>query len=223
MQVSPVCHKYWDFTPTACALQQDRAPRWEARTLQLESALTTTRESPRAASKIRRSQLKKNNPNSIFKALLLQVVSLVAQTVKNPPAMWETWVWSLGWEDPLERKWQPTPVFLPGESHGQRSLVGYSPWDHKESDHDWWTFTYKGKLAGSRICSGVPLLRHLSPCFPLLTHGPYVQPLGSVVPSLAPIRQPLWSMALCLPRLSTLNLLYIKPPFWLCLCQIGLK
>ena len=32
------------------------------------------------------------------------------------------------------RKWQPTPVFLPGESHGQRSLVGYSPWGCKESD-----------------------------------------------------------------------------------------
>ena len=32
------------------------------------------------------------------------------------------------------RKWQPTPVFLPGEFHGQRSLVGYSPWGHKESD-----------------------------------------------------------------------------------------
>ena len=32
------------------------------------------------------------------------------------------------------RQWQPTPVFLPGKSHGQRSLVGYSPWDGKESD-----------------------------------------------------------------------------------------
>ena len=32
------------------------------------------------------------------------------------------------------RKWQPSPVFLPGKSHGQRSLVGYSLWDHKESD-----------------------------------------------------------------------------------------
>ena len=41
---------------------------------------------------------------------------------------------SLGWEDPWRRKWQPTPVFLLGESHGQRSLVGYSLWDHKESD-----------------------------------------------------------------------------------------
>ena len=35
---------------------------------------------------------------------------------------------------PWRRKWQPTPVLLPGESHGGRSLVGYSPWGHKESD-----------------------------------------------------------------------------------------
>jgi len=32
---------------------------------------------------------------------------------------------------PWRRAWQPTPVFLPGESHGQRSLVGYSPWDRR--------------------------------------------------------------------------------------------
>ena len=42
------------------------------------------------------------------------------------------WVQSLGWEDPLDRKWQPTPVFLPRELYGQRSLAGYSPWGHKE-------------------------------------------------------------------------------------------
>ena len=60
--------------------------------------------------------------------------SLVAQTVKNLPAVRETWVQSLGWEDPLDKEWQPTPVFLPGESHGQRSLAGYSPWSRKESD-----------------------------------------------------------------------------------------
>ena len=51
--------------------------------------------------------------------------------VKNPPANAgdiETQVRSLHQEDPLERReWQPTPVFLPGESHGQRSLVGHSP------------------------------------------------------------------------------------------------
>ena len=44
------------------------------------------------------------------------------------------WGQSLGWEDPLEEAWQPTPVFLPGESHEQRSLAGYSPWCHKESE-----------------------------------------------------------------------------------------
>ena len=58
----------------------------------------------------------------------------VAQMVKNLPAMQETQVQSLGWEDPLEKGWQPTPVFLPGESHGQRSLIGYSPWGREESD-----------------------------------------------------------------------------------------
>ena len=50
----------------------------------------------------------------------------------NPPAMQETQVWSLGREDPLEKEWQPTPVFLPGEFHGQKSQVGYSPWGCKE-------------------------------------------------------------------------------------------
>jgi len=35
---------------------------------------------------------------------------------------------------PWRRKWQPTPVFLPGKSHGWRSLAGYSPWGRKESD-----------------------------------------------------------------------------------------
>ena len=41
--------------------------------------------------------------------------------------MQETQVPSLGREDPLEKKWQPSPVFLPGKSHGQRNLVAYSP------------------------------------------------------------------------------------------------
>ena len=58
----------------------------------------------------------------------------MAPMVKNLPAMQETWVPSLGREDPERRKWQPTPVFLAGESQGQRSLVGYSPWGCKELD-----------------------------------------------------------------------------------------
>ena len=132
--------------------------------------------------------------------------SLVAQLIKNSPAVRDTWVWSLGWEDPLEkgkathnsllawripwtvssmglqrvrhnwatftlrhtrasqvapvvknptcqygkgkrcefhpwvrkiswsRKWQPTPIFLPGKFYGRRSLAGYSPWGFKELD-----------------------------------------------------------------------------------------
>ena len=54
--------------------------------------------------------------------------------VKRLPTMQETRNQSPGREDPWRRKCQPTPVFLPGESHGQRSLAGYSPWGSKESD-----------------------------------------------------------------------------------------
>ena len=52
----------------------------------------------------------------------------MAQIIKNLPASQETWVQSLGLE------WLPTPVFLPKEFHGQRSLMGYCPWDHRELD-----------------------------------------------------------------------------------------
>ena len=57
--------------------------------------------------------------------------SLIAQSIKNLPAMQETqvrnWVRTIPWR----RKWQPTPVLLPAESHGQRRLAGYSPWVRK--------------------------------------------------------------------------------------------
>ena len=49
--------------------------------------------------------------------------------------------------------WQPTPVFLPEESHGQRSLVGYSPWDHKESN-----MTEVNELAGPSMLLQMALL-----------------------------------------------------------------
>ena len=58
----------------------------------------------------------------------------MARMVKNLPAMQETWVRSLGQEDPWRRECLSTPVFLPGESSGLRSQAGYSPWGHKESD-----------------------------------------------------------------------------------------
>ena len=58
--------------------------------------------------------------------------SLVAQTVKRLSGRpgFEPWVGKIPWR----RKWQSTPVLLPGKSHGQRSLVGYSLWGRKESD-----------------------------------------------------------------------------------------
>ena len=62
--------------------------------------------------------------------------SQVAVVVKNSPAKagdrfgFGPWIWKIPWR----RKWQPTAVFLPGESHGQRSLAGYSPWGHTQSD-----------------------------------------------------------------------------------------
>ena len=60
--------------------------------------------------------------------------SLETQTAKDLPAVQETWVQSLSRGEPLGREWQPTPVSLPREFHGQRSLAGYSLWSHKESD-----------------------------------------------------------------------------------------
>ena len=56
---------------------------------------------------------------------------LEAQSVRNLSATQETWVQPLGRGDPLEKGMATTPVFLPGEFHGQRSLMGYSPWVKK--------------------------------------------------------------------------------------------
>ena len=71
---------------------------------------------------------------------LIAKIYLVAQMAKNLPAMQETqfnpWDRKILWR----REWLPTPVFLPGEFHEQRSLVGYSPWGPKDSDTtDWLT------------------------------------------------------------------------------------
>ena len=70
----------------------------------------------------------------IFKANHHQWTSLVAQIVKNLPAMQETQVQSWVRKTPWRRERQPTPVFLPGESYGQRSLAGCSLWGCKELD-----------------------------------------------------------------------------------------
>ena len=86
-----------------------------------------------------------------FVYILYPWASLVAQMVKNlpatQPAMQETWVQSLGQEDPPEKEMQPTPVFLPGKSHREGSLAGYSPWGHKRVRQDWSTDTFTLPLA----------------------------------------------------------------------------
>ena len=64
----------------------------------------------------------------------LTLASLVAQMVKELPAMQETWVLFLGGEDPWRREWLPTPYFLLGEFHEKRSLAGCGPQGHKELD-----------------------------------------------------------------------------------------
>ena len=77
-------------------------------------------------------------PREIFQewleALWSVFITLVAQTVRRLLAMrrpgFDPWIGKISWR----RAWQPTPVFLPRESHGQRSLVGYSPQGCKESD-----------------------------------------------------------------------------------------
>ena len=60
--------------------------------------------------------------------------SMVKNLAANACGVQDTWVKSLGKEDPLKKQWQLTPVFWPEESHGQRTLAGYSPWGCKELD-----------------------------------------------------------------------------------------
>ena len=65
--------------------------------------------------------LERSPGEGIGYSLQFSWASLVAQMAKNPPAMPEMQVQSLGREDPLEKEMQPTPGFLPGKSHGQRT------------------------------------------------------------------------------------------------------
>ena len=72
-----------------------------------------------------------------FSSYLLDIeksLRMVAQMVSSLPAVQETLVYSLGWEDPLEKEMTTHCSILAWRIHGQRSLVGYSPWGHKELD-----------------------------------------------------------------------------------------
>ena len=58
------------------------------------------------------------------------IKELTCQCRRHKGRGFDPWVGKIPWR----RAWQPTPVFLPAESHGQKGLSGYSPWGHKESD-----------------------------------------------------------------------------------------
>ena len=83
---------------------------------------------------------------------------------KNPPAMQETRAWFLGWEDPLEKEWPPSPVFLPGESHGQRIMVDYSPRGGKASGMIEWLIHTHTHTHTQCFFLGTSLLAVLSVC-----------------------------------------------------------
>ena len=82
--------------------------------------------------------------NKTYYTLKLAILSLVAQLVKNLPAVWQTWDPWVG-KIPLIRERLLTPIFWPGEFHGL-----YSPWGHKESDtaEGLSHYTLKGDLLG---------------------------------------------------------------------------
>ena len=73
-------------------------------------------------------------PPGLRTTVVIRGASLIAQVVKNLPAMQETSVQFLGWEDALKKETATTPVFLFTEFHGQRSLEGFSPRGHQELD-----------------------------------------------------------------------------------------
>ena len=84
--------------------------------------------------------------------------------VKNPPTNTGD-IRDMGLIPGLGRSkaWQPTPVFLAGESHGQRSLARYSPWGHKESDTHTHTHTHTHTVTASRF--KIPALVISAFCF----------------------------------------------------------
>ena len=90
------------------------------------------------------------------------------QCRKHERSRFNPWVRKIPWR----RKWQPTPVFLPGKSHGQRSLAGYSPRGHKESDTIETTQQRSPSAGDSKLLwvhsSSAPYLSHITFKFKVL-------------------------------------------------------
>ena len=90
--------------------------------------------------------------------------------INNLPAMQDTRLEKIPWR----RKWQPTPVILTGKSHGQRSLEGYSPWGHIESDMTEQLTTVTNSLSGRSAGEGIdyPLQYSWASLLPQLVKNP---------------------------------------------------
>ena len=97
-----------------------------------------------------------------YQNVYLKWAFLVAQMVKKLPAMWETWVWSLGAKDPLKEGMATHSRYSCLEDpRGQRCLVGYSPWGHKELDTSAWLSTAHKNILSSLGYSGEYSLKWL--------------------------------------------------------------
>ena len=100
---------------------------WAIKTLNWEKTFYLQQHQKK--NKIFRDKFNKNSTRHTLKTVkhhwgkVKNKASLVAQLVKNSPAMWETWVRSLGRGDPWRRERLPTPVFWPGEFHEQRHFM----------------------------------------------------------------------------------------------------
>ena len=113
------------------------------------------------------------------------MLELVVQTVKNLPAPWETWIQSFSWEDPLEEAIATHSIFLSCESHGQRSLAGYSKSSSVQLFTTPWTAAHQASLSITNPQGLLKLMSiesvipsdHLILCRPLLL-------LTSVFPSI---------------------------------------
>ena len=82
-------------------------------------------------------RLRRTPGKGIGYTLQYSCASLLAQMVKNPSTMRETWVWSLGQEDPWRGAWQPTPVFLPGESTWTEKPGRLQSMELQRVEHNW--------------------------------------------------------------------------------------
>ena len=128
--------------------------------------------------------------------------SLVAQMVKNMPAIWETQVRSLGPEDPLQKDMATPPIFLPGKSHRHELL---RPWGHKESDTtEWLHFTFFPQ----GICLSMGLLGIMVVLF--LVFKEILIPFSIVAVSICIPT----SSARGFPFLHTLSSIYCLKTFW---------